>query len=203
MKSVKVTMVGDSEVGKTSLMITRTRDTFPEGPMPLVSDHEMQTLMFENVPTILDIWDSESGGEHDRMRPTNYPCTDLFLLVFSCVSPESFENIRSRWYPEIKKHGPRVPILLVATKTDLLEDAETLDTLQRRVDRGPVTVDEIRDLALEIGAITCFETSAKRGDGVALLFESAPKIVRGTYNGPRVAQTGGSKGESSSKCAIQ
>lgn len=39
-----------------------------------------------------------------RLRPLSYPQTDVFLLCFSVVSPASFENVRTKWYPEIQHH---------------------------------------------------------------------------------------------------
>lgn len=42
--------------------------------------------------------------------------TDVFLICFSVVSPSSFENVTSKWYPEIKHHCPDAPVLLVRKK---------------------------------------------------------------------------------------
>ncbi len=39
--------------------------------------------------------------------------TDVFLICFSVVSPSSFENVTTKWYPEIKHHCPDAPILLI------------------------------------------------------------------------------------------
>ena len=41
--------------------------------------------------------------------------TDVFLICFSVVSPSSFENVTSKWCPEIKHHCPDAPILLIGT----------------------------------------------------------------------------------------
>ena len=34
--------------------------------------------------------------DYDRLRPLSYPKTDVFIAVFSVVSPSSFENIKKR-----------------------------------------------------------------------------------------------------------
>lgn len=44
-------------------------------------------------------------------------------------SPSSFENVTSKWYPELKHHCPEAPIILVGTKIDLRDDRETLSAL--------------------------------------------------------------------------
>lgn len=39
--------------------------------------------------------------------------TDVFLLCYSVASPSSFDNIKNKWFPEIKHHAPGVPFILV------------------------------------------------------------------------------------------
>lgn len=39
--------------------------------------------------------------------------TDVFLICFSVVSPSSYENVTTKWNPEVKHHCPEAPILLV------------------------------------------------------------------------------------------
>jgi GTPase SAR1 family protein len=51
------------------------------------------------------------------------------LAVCSSSSPSSFENVTSKWYPELKHHCPEAPIILVGTKIDLRDDRETLSAL--------------------------------------------------------------------------
>ena len=46
-------------------------------------------------------------------RILSYPQTDIFLLVFALDSRVSFENIRSKWYPEISRHAPGTPFIIV------------------------------------------------------------------------------------------
>lgn len=51
------------------------------------------------------------------------------LLLLISFSPSSFENVTSKWYPELKHHCPEAPIILVGTKIDLRDDRETLSAL--------------------------------------------------------------------------
>ena len=67
----------------------------------------------------LMLWDTAGQEDYDRLRPLSYPQTDVFLICFSVVSPSSFENVTSKWCPEIKHHCPDAPILLIGKKRRL------------------------------------------------------------------------------------
>ena len=52
-------------------------------------------------------------------RPLSYTGSDIFLLCFSLVNPNSLNNIVHKWSPELQKYARRVPVILVGTKADL------------------------------------------------------------------------------------
>lgn len=62
--------------------------------------------------------------EFDKLRPLCYTSADVFLLCFSVVSPTSFQNVPEKWVPEIRKHAPFAPLILVGTQCDLREDVK-------------------------------------------------------------------------------
>ena len=47
---------------------------------------------------------------------------DIFLVCFSVISRTSLQNVKGKWFPEIRHYCPDAPIILVATKTDLRDD---------------------------------------------------------------------------------
>lgn len=67
----------------------------------------------DSIQVSLGLWDTAGQEDYDRLRPLSYPQTDVFLICFSIASPSSFENVTSKWYPEIKHHCPDAPIILV------------------------------------------------------------------------------------------
>ena len=67
----------------------------------------------DGIPVTLSLWDTAGQEEYDRLRPLSYPQTDVFLLCFSVVAPASFNNVTSKWHPEIKHHNSTAPIILV------------------------------------------------------------------------------------------
>lgn len=127
------------------------------------------------------------------MRPLSYPRTDVFLLVYSVVDLPSFENLRSKWYPEISQHCPNVPFLLVGTKIDLREDGPTLEKLAA-IQQFPVAYNMAVSLAQEIGAFKVLECSALTQQGLKNVFEEA-MCVAGTI--PQQPSTNSNASQSS------
>src|SRR5271170_4635684 len=85
--------------------------------------------MVDGKPINLGLWDTAGQEDYDRLRPLSYPQTDVFLVCFSIISPYSFDNVKSKWYPEILHHAPGVPLILVGTKSDLRNDQAMLAQL--------------------------------------------------------------------------
>ena len=56
--------------------------------------------------------DTAGQEDYDRLRPLSYPQTDVFLMCYSVASFPSFENIKSKWFPEIQESCANTPIIL-------------------------------------------------------------------------------------------
>ena len=84
-------------------------------------DNYSAPMVCDGVPVSLGLWDTAGQEDYDRLRPLSYPQTDVFLICFSVVSPSSFENVTSKWCPEIKHHCADAPILLVGMLLIILD----------------------------------------------------------------------------------
>jgi len=172
LQPIKAVVVGDGAVGKTCLLISFTQNAFPEEYVPTVFDNYSATMMVDQKAINLGLWDTAGQEDYDRLRPLSYPSTDVFLLCFSITSPASFENIRTKWHPEIKHHCPSTPYLLVGTKVDLREDPETLNRLaEKRL--SPITWHQGNEMAKVIGARGYVECSAYNHQNLKQVFEDA------------------------------
>lgn len=89
-------------------------------------------------------YDTSGDPNFSSVRPISYPNTDIFLMCFSLVDFFSFDSIADYWVPEVKKHNPTTPILLVGTKLDLRNDEETMEKLRKHSMR-PVKHEEVRN----------------------------------------------------------
>jgi len=174
--SIKVVVVGDGAVGKTCLLISYASNTFPEDYIPTVFDNYNANVMWENQTISLGLWDTAGQEDYDKLRPLSYPDTQCFVVCFSVVNPSSFQNVKSKWIPELKEHSPTVPIILVGTKLDLRENSDMVKKLKER-DLAPISYDQGSTLAREIGAVSYAECSARTQKGLKEVFNSCIQSV--------------------------
>ncbi|KAF5286649.1 hypothetical protein FQR65_LT12480 [Abscondita terminalis] len=175
-RPIKCVVVGDGTVGKTCMLISYTTDSFPGEYVPTVFDNYSAPMVVDGISVSLGLWDTAGQEDYDRLRPLSYPQTDVFLICFSVASPSSFENVTSKWYPEIKHHCPDAPMILVGTKIDLRDDRETLNSL---ADQGlsPIKREQGQKLANKIRAVKYMECSALTQRGLKQVFDEAVRAV--------------------------
>jgi len=176
MQAIKCVVVGDGAVGKTCMLMSFSNNTFPQEYVPTVFDNYNTAIMVGDVPYNLGLWDTAGQEEYDRLRALCYPQTDVFLICFSLVTPSSFENVKLRWFTELKHHCPDSPYVLVGTKLDLREDPQALETLKKQK-LAPITTEQGKMMGQEIGATAYIECSAMTQKGLKAVFDEAARAV--------------------------
>jgi len=152
-QSVKMVMVGDERVGKTNIALSYLSSACPGEYVSTIFDNYTAEFINTTEGKIIDVsfWDTAGNEDFSRLRPLVHPQTDVFLLVFSLVDPNSFEKIRTYYFPEVAHHCPNTPIILIGTKSNLVSDPNTLEMLSKKM-KKPVEEKEAIDLCKEIGA---------------------------------------------------
>eukprot|EP01103_Thecamoeba_quadrilineata_P009452 TRINITY_DN19212_c0_g1_i1.p1 TRINITY_DN19212_c0_g1~~TRINITY_DN19212_c0_g1_i1.p1 ORF type:complete len:201 (+),score=24.61 TRINITY_DN19212_c0_g1_i1:57-659(+) len=119
----KLLMIGDSGVGKSSLLVRFTEDTYAEAYSCTLSvDFKIRTIQIDGKRIKLQIWDT-SGQERFRSITSSYYRGALgVIVVYDVTNQETFDNVKV-WFQEIEKSvNPNVSKLLIGNKCDL--DAE-------------------------------------------------------------------------------
>jgi len=160
------------------MLISYTTDSFPTEYVPTVFDNYQANVMVDGRPISLGLWDTAGQENYDRLRPLSYPNTDVFIVCYSTISETSLQNVVNKWIPEIRRHCPNAPFLLVGTKADLRKDTRALEKLKRKV-KGVSLVDLARaeDKGQELAAARVMECSAKTQFGLKDVFDEAIKVA--------------------------
>lgn len=130
MRLLKIKVVGDVSVGKTSFLRRWYHDNFPDHEethlfpgrkrtLPTVQDTFFTNITVDRENFVLTFWDTVCGADFQKLRPLEYEGTDIFLVFFDIANPSSFQNISTVWVPEVRHYMPMTPILVVGNKIDL------------------------------------------------------------------------------------
>uniref|UniRef100_A0A6B2LJF1 Uncharacterized protein n=1 Tax=Arcella intermedia TaxID=1963864 RepID=A0A6B2LJF1_9EUKA len=176
MQQVKCVVVGDDGVGKTCLLCVYTSNFFPTEYVPPIMENYSGNLVLNQQIINLTLWDTRGNESFDALRPLSYAHTDVWLVVFSVVSPSSFSRIVTQWAAEVSHFSPDAPVILVGTKVDLRDDPDVVAQLEKKGD-GPVSYEKGLELSCEIKAVKYLECSALLRVGVREVFEEAIRAV--------------------------
>ncbi|CAM9108542.1 unnamed protein product, partial [Heterosigma akashiwo] len=178
MESVRIIPISDGSVPKTHILYgyVTAEDQWPLEYIPIVFDNYSQPVSIDGEQINLSIWDTAGQEEYDRLRTLSYPGTDVFMFCFSVVKPDSFDNLRDKWLPEIRQHCPEAILMLVGCKNDL---RFTLFNKFQNQERKFVTSDEGEYMAAVLGAHGYFEVPSFHHSKVAPIFhEGAREALR-------------------------
>jgi len=156
--SVKVTLLGNSGVGKTCIIYRFTNNDYKEGTMTTRgADYSQKPITIKNQTINLDIWDTAGQENYRSLGRHFYKDSLIVILVYDITNRESFEDLQTIWYHDLKRYGEKYSVLaVVGNKSDLFEVEK-------------VTDEEGRKFAEEKGAEFML-VSAKTGDNVNNLF---------------------------------
>lgn len=166
---IKCVLVGDKAVGKTSLAVSYSNDSFPSEYIPTAYDIYNVEVQVDGKPIRVELCDTAGQAEFNPLRNLCYPGTDVFILCFSIVKPQSFRSAYTRWAEELKQKNAAV--VVVGTQKDLQAHPNIIRDLHQMGER-PVLACEGRQLAEELNA-PYIETSAKTSYQLKEAFDQA------------------------------
>merc|ERR1712012_500489 len=101
-----------------------TKKSFPDKYIPTVFDDIDVHITYKPTGQLikLNIIDTSGLDDYDKLRPTAYPMTDVFIVCFDIARRISLQNVKDKWAHEIRRHNPTTPIILVGAKLDLRQN---------------------------------------------------------------------------------
>ncbi|KAH3761120.1 leucine-rich repeat-containing protein [Pelomyxa schiedti] len=112
----KILLVGDSNVGKTCLLLRYVDDTFTERRNNVSIDFKIKTLTVEGKIIKVQVWDTVSK---ERFTTSYYRGAQGILVMYDTTDMESYTNVK-QWLGEIDRYAHEdVNRYLVGTKCDL------------------------------------------------------------------------------------
>jgi|EP00670_Eutreptiella_braarudii_P011525 Ras-related protein Rab-18 len=164
----KLLLIGDSGVGKSSILLRFTDGTFDEDIGTTIGvDFKVKVMPFRDQKVKLTIWDTAGQERFRTLTSSYYRGAQGIVLVYDITNPESFENIQ-QWMNEIEMYTtfPDVVTLLVGNKLD-----------KRQKDGASVPRAKAEAFARQHNMLF-IECSAKTKEGVQQTFEElANKIL--------------------------
>ncbi|OWK50502.1 Ras-related protein Rap-2b [Lonchura striata] len=162
MREYKVVVLGSGGVGKSALTVQFVTGSFIEKYDPTIEDFYRKEIEVDSSPSVLEILDTAGTEQFASMRDLYIKNGQGFILVYSLVNQQSFQDIKPMRDQIIRvKRYERVPMILVGNKVDLEGERE-------------VSFGEGKALAEE-WSCPFMETSAKNKASVDELFA---EIVR-------------------------
>lgn len=164
MHILKLCVLGDGAVGKTSIIIQHVDKRFEEDYKPTIGfDIALKTMKIKEsgIEAELLIWDIAGQAIFEKIREEYLQGTNGALVLYDLTRKETFDHVKD-WLNELTTYAGKVPYVLVGNKSDL-----------SRV----ISEEEGKKLAEETEAIDYIETSAKTGAKVEDAFEKIIKSI--------------------------
>ncbi len=136
----KVALIGDSAVGKTSLIRRYVIDVFDDKYIATVgakvSKRDLEyKLSDKTVYLTLMLWDILGQKDYKKMRTQGLTGAHGVMLVTDLSRPETVESVKEFWMPEIREIVPNAPVLFVGNKADLVKDGAPTVRLLKEISR--------------------------------------------------------------------
>jgi Ras-related protein Rab-6A len=157
--SLKAVIIGDTHVGKTSIYHRLESDAFTPDSVSTIGATRMNlNVAFDDSEGRIILWDTAGQETFRSLVPLYFQGSSLVLLVCSVTARATLANLEM-WHTMAKQYLPaETRFFLIGNKSDLANERE-------------VTFSEGNDMAVKLGAVGYFETSAATGIGCEYLFD--------------------------------
>jgi len=157
----KICLLGDGEVGKTSLIRRYVLDLFDDQYIQTFGAKvSKKVLALEDVNLTMMIWDVLGQKTQKALHSTYYAGANGALLVCDMTRPETLEHLE-HWYADLHEVSGNITIIVLGNKCDL---------------EMKVKLEDIQEFASGIGSKVLL-TSALNGQNVSETFHALGRMT--------------------------
>ncbi|NP_001235436.1 uncharacterized protein LOC100526880 [Glycine max] len=155
----KLLMIGDSGVGKSSLLLSFTSDAFEDLSPTIGVDIKVKYVMMGGKKLKLAIWDTAGQERFRTLTSSYYRGAQGIIMVYDVTRRDTFTNLSEIWAKEIDLYSTNQDCIKMLAGNKLDKDGDRV-----------VTKKEGIDFAREYGCLF-IECSAKTRVNVQQCFE--------------------------------
>ena len=160
--SINIIIIGDTNVGKTTLMKRYINDKFTENIIPSLGIELYRKIKEINGKKyLIKIWDTCGQERFKALTQNYYRNADGVMILFDSNNIKSFQNLNF-WLNSLKEYSIKnFPLIIIGTKSDL-----------------PINVhDNDINIFCNQFNIKWFRTSAKTGENISISFDFLTKEI--------------------------
>ena len=159
----KITLIGESTVGKTSIIKQYISNIFNRDILSTIGgEREYKSIVINGKKVRLVFWDTAGQEKFRSLSRIFLNKSNIVVFVYDITKRDTFDEIKNYWYNNVKSIIAKDTVLGIAgNKSDLFMDEK-------------IPKEEAEKLAKEIGGIFMY-TSAKESIGISDLFEALGK----------------------------
>ena len=155
----KVVLLGDSSVGKSSIVSRYVNDRFFEyNESTIGAAFFTKKICKDDRNIVLDIWDTAGQERYNSLLPMYYRHAKAVIIVYDVTSNDSLKKAKF-WYQEISHILTDAIIIIAANKLDLLKNSK------------PTSLENDIDFPKDMSNIHFIQVSAKTNFNIDNLFD--------------------------------
>ena len=162
--NLKIILVGDVSVGKTSVLERYINNNFKDDYTCTIQAEQKTKIINEDSNTLIrmDIWDTAGQEKFRSLTRQYYRDSQGAIIVFDITKKKTFDSLQT-WIDDIQDYSDKdIPIIIVGNKSDLIDERE-------------VSENNINEFLND--KYTYFEVSAKYGNNIDLAFNKIKKLI--------------------------